>query len=168
MFHPAALFRTAPVPGATTADSRTPDSQPGGPAMTAFGFAKATLPALALVLAGFAAPVQGAPRLGDEDFEVFAQEGEGEEAGPATRRAEERRRANDGDWFRAPANQGPEDFPAAEVHDAVVANTRAATARAMYRRAESALRAGVRGAVREFEQSRELKEAMAAEDRAYE
>ena len=137
--------------------------------MTPFGFAKAALPALALVLAAYAAPVQGAPRLGDEDFEVFAQEApDGDEAGPATRRVEERRRANDGDWFRAPANQGPEDFPSAEIHDAVVANTRAATARAMYRRAESALHAGVKDAVREFERSRELREALAAEDQAYE
>ena len=137
--------------------------------MAAIGFAKAAFPALALALAAFAAPAAAAPRLGDEDFEVFAQEAaDGDEAGPATRRIEERRRANDSDWFRAPANQGPEDFPSAEVHDAVVANTRAATARAMYRRAESSLHAGVREAVREFEQSRELREALAAEDRAYE
>ena len=137
--------------------------------MTTFGIAKAALPALALVVAAFAAPVQGAPRLGDEDFEVFAQDAaDGDEAGPATRRIEERRRANDGDWFRAPGNEGPEDFPSAEIHDAVVANARAATARAMYRRAESVLHAGVRDAVRGFEQSRELREAQAAEDRAYE
>ena len=62
---------------------------------------------------------------------------------------------------------GPEDFPSNEIQDAVVANAQAATARAMYRRAESAMHASVRAAIRAFEQSAELKEALAAEQRAY-
>ena len=81
-----------------------------------------------------------------------------------------RQRANDGDWFRMPAAYGDggiQDFPSAQVHDAVVANTRAATARAEYRRAETSLHAAVRGAVRDFEKSKELREARAAEDKAY-
>src|SRR5207248_841995 len=88
----------------------------------------------------------------EDDSEVFAQDA-ADAGAPATRRVEERRRANDRDWFRAPVQQGPEDFPSAEVHDAVVANTRAATARAVYRRVESEMHRAVRAAVREFEQS---------------
>ncbi len=86
-------------------------------------------------------------------------------------RRDRRQRANDADWFRAPAQYGDgagiDDFPSAEVHDAVVANTRAATARANFRRTESALHSAVRGAVREFENSKELREALAAEEKAY-
>src|SRR4051794_33982207 len=70
--------------------------------------------------------------------------------GPDTRDAN-RRRANDTDWFRAPTrdagyDSGVADFPAGEVHDAVVANTEAAAARMAFRRAESALAGAVRAA----------------------
>lgn len=87
-------------------------------------------------------------------------------------REEQRLRANDNDWFRAPARDearadGPADFPARQVQDAVVANARAAEARAMFRRAESALAASVRQARRSFESSAELREAVAAEQRAH-
>jgi hypothetical protein len=97
-------------------------------------------------------------------------------AAPATRLADltpdqRRQRANDDDWFRAPVQPGqaagPADFPSAEIHDAVVANTRAAAARAMFRRAETALSAAVRGAVRSFESSAEYRQAVADEQRAY-
>lgn len=137
--------------------------------MTAMGFAALALPSLAfaVALSAIAPGAAARSRLLDDDVEVLAQEALADDA-PATRRQDERRRANDGDWFRAPVQQGPQDFPAAEVRDAVEANARAATARAMFRRAESALAAGVRGAQREFEQSPELKEALAAEQRAYE
>lgn len=137
--------------------------------MTAIYFARLALPSLAFAVALSAvAPSAGArSRLLDDDVEVFAQEVPADNA-PATRRQDERRRANDADWFRAPMQQGPQDFPAAEVRDAVEANARAATARAMFRRAESALGAAVRDAQREFEQSPELKDARAAEQRAYE
>jgi hypothetical protein len=108
---------------------------------------------------------------------VYAQDA----GGPATRLAdlppeERRQRANDNDWFRAPVQPPPgqagygagaADFPSAEVHDAVVANARAATARAMFRRAETALSAAVRGAVRSFESSAEYRQAVADEQRAY-
>ena len=131
--------------------------------MTALRFVRVALPSLALSLASLALPCgAGAARL-EDDFEVFPQEADG----PATRRAEERRRANDGDWVRAPMQQGPQDFPSTEVHDAVVANARAATARAVYRRVESDMHAAVRAAERQFQQSAELREAMAAEQRAY-
>ena len=99
-----------------------------------------------------------------------------DDAGRAEPREEQRQRANDDDWFRAPVMGpggegayagGPVDFPAAEVHDAVVANTRAAAARAMFRRAESELGATVRRAQRDFETSPALREAQANEQRAY-
>src|SRR5215218_1499798 len=140
-----------------------PDSHPGGLTMTALRFARVVLPSLALSLGSIALPA-GAAAL--EDDEVFAQEMP-DAGGPATRRLDDRRRANDGDWFRAPVQQGPQDFPSNEIHDAVVANTRAATARAMFRRAESAMHAAARDAEREFQQSAELKQAVAAEQKAY-
>lgn len=130
--------------------------------MTALRFSRVALALTALLIASFALPVPVAAAL--EELEVFAQENEGAAGG----RIDERRRANDGDWFRAPVQrQGPEDFPSNEVHDAVVANARAATARAVYRRVESDLHATVRAAQRDFEQSAELREAVAAEQRAY-
>ena len=136
--------------------------------MTALRYARVALPSFALSLAAAAMP-PGAQAAGlEDDYEVFPQEVPGNDAGaPATRRLDERRKANDADWFRAPLQQGPQDFPAAELQDAVVANTRAATARAVYRRTEAAMHAAVRSAVRDFEQSAELKEALAAEQRAY-
>lgn len=119
------------------------------------------------------------------------------EAPPSTRRADDRNRTpavaedtfdadpadprrrhiNDDDWFRDRGYRdeaGPftgsinGDFPSAEVHDFVVANARAATARMIFRRAESALAAGVRNAKRRFEASTELKKALADEKAAHE
>jgi hypothetical protein len=137
--------------------------------MTAIGLRRLALPSLALsVLLAGPAPAAGTrSRLLDDDYEVFAQEAQADDEGPATRRQDDRRRANDGDWFRAPAQQGPEDFPADELRDAVEANARAATARAMFRRAESSLHATVRDAQREFDESKELRDALAAEKKAY-
>lgn len=130
--------------------------------MTAFRFSQVALASTAFSIVFFALPSRAAAGL--EEGEVFAQE-DGAVAGG---RVDERRRANDGDWFRAPMQrQGPEDFPSNEVHDAVVANARAATARAVYRRVESDLHATVRSALRDFEQSAELRETIAAEQRAY-
>lgn len=89
----------------------------------------------------------------------------------AEEREARRRRANEDDWFRDRAyREGYEErgaFPSAEMHDFVVANARAATARMMFRRAESALAAAVRQAKRSFEASAELKDALAAEKEAY-
>ena len=142
-------------------------------------FASAAIVPAALVCLGVMPDTTSAAgRLLDDDVEVFAQERDGAAPGAATAPADEngrddqRRRANEDDWFRAPvqgagAYAGPLDFPAAEVHDAVVANARAANARAEFRRAESALSAAVRQAVRSFESSAEFREAVAAEQRAY-
>jgi len=134
--------------------------------MSALRFARIAVPSLCLALVPLTSSSDARAAGLEDDSEVFAQDAP-DAGGPATRRVEERRRANDRDWFRAPVQQGPEDFPSAEVHDAVVANTRAATARAVYRRVESEMHQAVRAAVREFEQSAELKEAVAAEQRAY-
>jgi hypothetical protein len=88
-----------------------------------------------------------------------------------------RLQVNNGDWFRDralreefnPANGSINgEFPSAEVHDAVVANARAATARMIFRRAESALAYAVRDAKRRFEASAELKQALAEEKTAHE
>lgn len=86
-------------------------------------------------------------------------------------RREHRRRGSYGDgdeWFRDPGYYGYGNFPSVEVHDAVVSNARAATARAIFRRAENALNAAVRRAVRTFENSDELREAKEQEKQAYE
>jgi len=103
---------------------------------------------------------------------VFAEDVD--RGGPATRE-NERRNANANDWFRAPVRNdagggvgGGLDFPSAEVHEAVVANAEAAAARAVFRRAESGLAAAVRVAQKSAESSADLREAMAAEQRAYE
>ena len=71
------------------------------------------------------------------------------------------------EWFRDPGYYGYGNFPSVEVHDAVVANARAAQARALFRRAENALNSSVRRAVRTFEGSRDLREAQRAEKDAY-
>ncbi len=94
----------------------------------------------------------------------------------ADAREQRRRRVNDEDWFRdgayrpAPAEARGSvngEFPSAEVNDFVIANARAATARMMFRRAESALGAAVRQAKRSFENSEELNHALANEKDAY-
>jgi hypothetical protein len=71
------------------------------------------------------------------------------------------------DWFRDPTYYGYGNWPSVEVHDAVVANARAATARALFRRAENALNSAVRHAVRTFEGSTELRDAQKAEKQAW-
>jgi hypothetical protein len=86
----------------------------------------------------------------------------------ADERREGRRRYADSEWFRDPGYYGYGNFPHIEVHDAVVANARAATARALFRRAENALNSAVRKAVRTFEGSAELREAQKAEKEAHE
>jgi hypothetical protein len=77
-------------------------------------------------------------------------------------------RDGDRDWFRDPTYYGYGNWPSVEVHDAVVANARAATARALFRRAENALNSSVRHAVRTFEGSDELRSAQKAEKDAWE
>lgn len=134
--------------------------------MSALRSAWISVPSAALAFVCLACPSDAgaAGRLEDDDVAVFAQE---QDPGDVAR-ADQRRKANDRDWFRAPVeNTGPEDFPSAEVHDAVVANARAATARAVYRKTESELHAAVRAQVRDFETSPELREALAAEQKAY-
>jgi hypothetical protein len=85
----------------------------------------------------------------------------------ADRRDARRRRDRDSEWFRDPGYYGYGNFPSIEVHDAVVANARAATARALFRRAENALNSAVRKAVRTFEGSADLRDARQAEKDAY-
>jgi hypothetical protein len=123
--------------------------------------------ALTCLTLTWSAPADAQDADRDNDRDAFAEDLPADDDRQALRQ-----RANDGDWFRAPArfagDVGPEDFPSVEVHDAVLANTRAATARAVYRRTESAMHAAVRSAEREFVNSKELREAMEAEERAYE
>jgi len=76
-------------------------------------------------------------------------------------------RDGDRDWFRDPTYYGYGNWPSVEVHDAVVANARAATARALFRRAENALNSSVRHAVRTFEGSDELRTAQKGEKEAW-
>ncbi len=76
--------------------------------------------------------------------------------------------SSDQDWFRDPGYYGYGNFPSNEVRDAVVANARAATARAIFRRAENALSSAVRTTVRTFENSTELSAARKTEKEAYE
>jgi len=71
------------------------------------------------------------------------------------------------EWFRDPGYYGYGNFPTMELHDAVVANARAATARALFRRAENALNSAVRKAVRTFDGSSELRDAQHAEKDAW-
>lgn len=78
-----------------------------------------------------------------------------------------RRGSRSREWFRDPGYYGYGNFPSIEVHDAVVANARAAQARALFRRAENALNSSVRRAVRTFEGSQDLREARQAEKEAY-
>jgi hypothetical protein len=103
---------------------------------------------------------------------LAAAEADGDAAADARRR-----RVNNDDWFRDRAYRDGYarygagsvngEFPSAEVGDFVLANARAATARMMFRRAESALSAAVRDARREFEASAELKQALADEKAAH-
>jgi len=58
------------------------------------------------------------------------------------------------------------DFPDDQVHDWVVANARYAYSRAMFHRAERELDMSVRNAQRDFEQSKEFADAVAAERQA--
>jgi hypothetical protein len=77
-------------------------------------------------------------------------------------------RDGDRDWFRDPTYYGYGNWPSVEVHDTVMANARAATARALFRRAENALNSAVRHAVRTFEGSDDLRNAQKAEKDAWE
>ena len=64
-------------------------------------------------------------------------------------------------------NAGISDFPDDQIHDWVVANARAAHARATLHRAERELDEVVRNAQLSFEQSKEYADAVAAEKQAY-
>lgn len=142
--------------------------------------ASAALVSSALLCLGILPKVAEAGARLEDDVEVFADDAGAPRAAaaqsaPASGAAEEERRrpANNGDWFRAPvydaaAANGPVDFPAEQVRDAVVANARAAESRALFRRAESDLSAAVRQAERSFETSQEYRDAVAAEQKAYE
>ena len=85
---------------------------------------------------------------------------------------EEGRGGND-EWFRERSSYGGPtgsvngEFPSAEVRDAVVANAQAANARAVAREADSALDRAVRQARHNFEASKEYKDALEAEQAAY-
>ena len=59
------------------------------------------------------------------------------------------------------------DYPSYDMRDWVVANARAATARAMLRRAESELNAAVRRAQHDFQRSHAYREAKGAEREGY-
>lgn len=88
-------------------------------------------------------------------------------------RERRRRGVNSDDWFRNPFRYEDErdralgDFPSAHVHDAVIANARAAAARAVFRRAESALDTAVRNAKRSFEASGDYRKAQEEQRQAY-
>ncbi len=58
------------------------------------------------------------------------------------------------------------DFPDDQVHDWVVANARWAYSRAVFHRAEKELETAVRGALKDFEQSKDFVDAVAAEKQA--
>jgi hypothetical protein len=58
-------------------------------------------------------------------------------------------------------------YPSAEVYNWVVANARAATARSMFRRAETELGMAYRSAQRSFDTSQEMRDALKAEQQAY-
>jgi hypothetical protein len=135
---------------------------------------------LACLMGGFASNADARTRLEDADDERDARQADTrrardvDEDGRRDRnrdeddRREVRRSARDQEWFRDPGYYGYGNFPSMEVHDAVVANARAATARAIFRRAENALNSAVRKAVRTFEGSTELQDARKAEKDAYE
>ncbi len=102
------------------------------------------------------------------------------EGGTASRPSSERSRYRDEDryrdndergdeWFRDRSRQGSVNgqFPSEEVRDAVVANAQAVNARAVAREAETALDRAVWQARRNFDNSREYKEALEAERAAY-
>ena len=135
---------------------------------------------LACLLGGFASSADARTRLEDEDNDRDARLAETRRARDEDRQdrrdrdvdeddqREARRSTRDSEWFRDPGYYGYGNFPSMEVHDAVVANARAATARAIFRRAENVLNSAVRKAVRTFEGSTELREARKAEKDAYE
>ena len=59
------------------------------------------------------------------------------------------------------------DYPGSELQNWVVANTLAARARAVFRRADSELATAIRRAQQRFERSRDYQDALAAEQQAY-
>jgi hypothetical protein len=99
----------------------------------------------------------------DDDDDRLALDDDDDDDRDGGRRRGSRRQ----EWFRDPGYYGYGNFPSNEVQDAVVANARAAQARALFRRAENALNSAVRRAVRTFEGSNELSEARKTEKEAY-
>lgn len=75
------------------------------------------------------------------------------------------RRRDDQVFARAGAY--PQDFPQIEVHDWLSASANAAAARAFFRRAENDVAAAIRRAEHNFERSKDLQKALAAERDAY-
>jgi hypothetical protein len=120
---------------------------------------------------GFGAPAPGADRAAAEDAR---DAGAAQPPPPAPADAQPRRQQ--GPIFRPPTPAyggtgsyyyGYGGYPAYEVNNVVLAQTRAATARALFRRAESELGQAYRAAQREFDRSQEIREALNAEKAAY-
>ena len=114
-------------------------------------------------------PALGAPAPGDRGAAEDPRD-----AGPAQQPPADPRRQQ-GPIFRPPTPSygggyyyGYGGYPAYEVNNVVLAQARAATARALFRRAESELGRAHRAAQREFDRSQEIREALSAERTAYE
>ena len=114
-----------------------------------------------------AAPAPAADRGAAEDFR---DPGPGQQP-PGDAQA----RRQQGPIFRQPTPSygggyyyGDGGYPAYEVNNVVLAQARAATARALFRRAESELGRAFRAAQREFDRSQDIRDALAAERTAYE
>jgi hypothetical protein len=135
---------------------------------------------LACFVVGFPSDSDARAKLADEEDEApraaetrrsreMARDREDRDEDRDDRDDREARRGSsrDQEWFRDPGYYGYGNYPSLEVHDAVVANARAATARALFRRAENALNSSVRKAVRTFEGSTELTDARKTEKEAY-
>ena len=69
--------------------------------------------------------------------------------------------------FSNTSSSGYNDYPSHDINDWVFANARAATARAMFRRAENDVAAAYRRAQRNFERSKNYHEAVESERNAY-
>jgi hypothetical protein len=121
---------------------------------------------------GFGAPAPRADRGAAEDLRD-----PGAAQPPPAAPGDAQARPQQGPIFRPPAPpyagtggyyHGYGGYPAYEVNNVVLAQARAATARALFRRAESELGRAYRAAQREFDRSQEVREALAAEKTAYE
>jgi hypothetical protein len=116
------------------------------------------------------APAPAADRAAGEDFR---DPGPGQ---PPPGAGDPQARRQQGPIFRPPAPSyggggyyyGFGGYPAYEVNNVVLAQARAATARALFRRAESELGRAFRAAQREFDRSQDIRDALAAERTAYE